>query len=44
MWLIEVHVLGRTFTRRIGDHRSLNLAPRMAQLRQLTVRLPRTAA
>lgn len=45
MWIIEVNVLGRRFTQRVGDHhQNLRLPPRMAQLRQLKVRLPRAAA
>ena len=44
MWIIEVNVLGRRFTQRVGDHQAFRLPPRMAQLRQLKVRLPRAAA
>lgn len=45
MWVVEVNVLGRRFTQRIGDRQqALRFAPRLAHLRQRKVRLPRAAA
>ena len=45
MWIVEINVLGRSLTLRIGDRpQALRFAPRMAQLRQLKVRGPRAAA
>lgn len=45
MWIIEVNVLGRRFTQRVGDdHQTFRLAPPMARLRQFKVRLARAAA
>ena len=44
MWVIEVNVLGRRFTRRVSDHRGPSDSPRSdVQLRLSQLRHPRAA-
>jgi len=44
MWVIEVNVLGRRFTRRVGDHpRAFRFTPQNVQMRLSQLRNPRAA-
>ena len=44
MWVIEVNVLGRRFTRRVNDRpRAFRLTPHGLQLRLSQLRYPRAA-